>query len=124
VIKVLIVEDNNALIRLLKQMFESEGIYRVKTAKNGDEGYVAFLSFKPDIILTDIEMPVKNGLDMMRDIRMRQPWIKTIYMSADPDRYRSFLDEEKTKYRASFLDKPFSGSKVIELINESQKEGG
>jgi len=123
VIKVLIVEDNSALIRLLKQTLENEGIYHVKTAKNGEEGYVAFLSFKPNIILTDIEMPVKNGLDMMRDIRMRQPLIKTIYMSADPDRYRSILEEEKIKYQASFLDKPFSSSQITELINESQKVG-
>ena len=122
-IKVLIVEDNKALIRLLKEMLEGEGIYYVKTAQNGDEGYGAFLRFKPDVILTDIEMPVKNGPDMIRDIRMLDPRIKTIYMSADPSRYRSFLEEEKIKYQASFLNKPFSGSKVIELINESQKKG-
>jgi len=117
--KVLIVEDNKALIRLLKKILENEGTCHVKTAENGDEGYAAFLSFKPDIILTDIEMPVKNGLQMIRDIRMLHPRIKTIYMSADPDRYRSLLEEEKTKYKASFLNKPFSCSKIIELIYES-----
>jgi len=47
-------------------MMESEGIYRVKTARNSEEGYRVSLHFKPDIILTDIRMPgrkkrLRNG---------------------------------------------------------------
>jgi CheY-like chemotaxis protein len=120
--RVLIVDDNEALTGLLKEMLETEGIYRVKTAENGEDGYVAFLHFKPDVILTDIEMPVKNGLEMVKDIRAHNPGIRTIYMSADLNRYRSFLEEELTKYKANLLDKPFSCSGVIGLLNEYQKE--
>lgn len=122
--RILIVDDNEALTNLLKELLEleGEGIYHVKTAENGEDGYAAFLQFKPDIIITDIEMPVKNGFEMVRDIRVHHPGIKTIYMSADLNRYRTRLEEEKTKYKASFLNKPFSGSKVIGLLNKYQKE--
>lgn len=124
VMKVLIVDDNEALADLIQEMIESEGIYRVKTAANGEEGYEVFLRFKPDIILTDIQMPRKNGLEMVRGIRVHHPGIKTIYMSADLNRYRTLLEEEKTRYKAGLLEKPFSCSQVIGLFHEYQKEGG
>lgn len=120
--KVLIVDDNEVLTDLLKEMLETEKLYHVKTAENGEDGYIAFLHFKPDVILTDIDMPVKDGLEMVKDIRVHHPGIKTIYMSADLNRYQSFLKEEQTKYKASLLDKPFSCSGVIGLLNQYEKE--
>jgi YesN/AraC family two-component response regulator len=120
--KVLIVDDNDNLASLLKGMLEEEGNFNVKTAENGQEGYTTFLNFKPDVILTDIEMPVINGIDMIRSIRMHNPEIKTIYMSANMDRYRTGLENEKTKYNATFLNKPLSFSRLRELFHESQSE--
>jgi CheY-like chemotaxis protein len=115
--KVLIVDDNDNLASLLKGMLEEEGNYNVETAENGQEGYAAFLHFKPDVVLTDIEMPVKNGIDMVRNMRAHDPDIKTIYMSADMNRYRTRLEDEKIKYKATLLDKPFRFSMVRELFH-------
>ncbi|MFC1896723.1 response regulator [Thermodesulfobacteriota bacterium] len=121
-IRVLIVDDNKALTGLIKEMLETEGIYHVKTAENGENGYVAFHHFKPDIILTDIEMPVKNGLEMVRNIRLHYSEIKAIYMSGDFRRYRTFLDAERTRYQANLLKKPFSFSRLIEVLDEYKEE--
>ena len=121
-IKVLIVDDSEVLIGLMKEMLETEGLYHVKTAKNGVEGYLTSIQFKPDVIITDIEMPVKNGLEMVRDIRVYQPDIKTIYMSADLSRYRTLLEDEISKYKATLLNKPFSLSEVIGLFCECKGE--
>lgn len=123
-VRVLIVDDNEGLTALMKEMLEAEGIYHVETAENGEAGYLAFLHFRPDIILTDIEMPVKSGLEMVKEIRVHYPGIKTIYMSGDMNRYRFLLKKEETEYKANLLDKPFSFSKVIGLFNEYQAEGG
>jgi two-component SAPR family response regulator len=120
--KVLIVDDDEALAGLIKEMIKKIGINRVKTAVNAKEGYEVFLQFKPDIILTDIQMPAKNGLEMVRDMRNHDPWIKTIYMSGNMRRFRTSLEEEKTKYKASLLDKPFSFSKLTGLFHEYRKE--
>ena len=123
-IKILIVDDNEVLADLIKAMLEVEKSYHVMTAENGGEGYAAFLTFKPDVILTDIEMPVKDGLEMVKDIRVHQPSIKAIYMSADLTRYRSSLEKEKAKYKAALLDKPFTISQVMGLFDEYQIERG
>jgi len=122
--KVLIVDDDEALTDLIKEMIARMGIYCVKTAANGAEGYEVFFHFKPDIILTDIQMPVKNGIEMVKDIRNHNPGIKTIYMSGNMSLFRTRLEEEKTKYKASLIEKPFSCSRLTGLFHEYQKEKG
>ena len=122
--KVLIVDDDEALAGLIKEMIDMMGTYRVKTAANGEEGYEAFFRFKPDIILTDIQMPVKNGFEMVRDIRNHDPGIKMIYMSGNMNQFRTRLEEEKTKYKASLIEKPFSYCSLTGLFHEYEEERG
>jgi response regulator of citrate/malate metabolism len=121
--KVLIVDDNEVLAGLLREMLERQGGFHVMTADNGESGYKTSLCFDPDIILTDIEMPVKNGLDMIRDIRVLRPGIKTIYMSSYPDKYKTPLSDEITKHNVNVLIKPLHFSRLKELFN-MPGEGG
>ncbi len=119
--RVLIVDDNEGLTTLMKEFLEEEGTYRVRTAANGENGYKAFLHFRPHVVLTDIEMPVKNGIDMVREIRGHHPAIKTIYMSGDLNSYRIFLEKEKREHNADFLDKPFSFREVMKLFHDYRR---
>jgi len=105
--KVLVVDDNRLLAATIQEVLEDEGL-EVMSAKDGVDGYSAYLLFKPDIVITDIQMPRKNGLEMMGHIRTHEPMIRTIYMSGDINPYRPFLREEKRKYPVSFFEKPFS----------------
>lgn len=65
---VLCVEDEDGirkrLVNTLNYYFDD-----VLEASNGEDGYDLYLEYKPDIILSDIEMPNKNGVDMIRKIR-------------------------------------------------------
>lgn len=106
-IKVLVVDDNRLLADTIQEILEDDGL-EVRSAKDGVDGYSAYLLFKPDIVITDIQMPRENGLEMMEHIRTHEPMIKTIYMCGDIDPYRPFLKEEKRKYHVSFFEKPFS----------------
>lgn len=105
--KVLVVDDNRLLADTIQEILEDDGL-EVRSAKDGVDGYSAYLLFRPDIVITDIQMPRENGLEMMGHIRTHEPMIKTIYMSGDIDPYRPFLKEEKRKYHVSFFEKPFS----------------
>ncbi len=116
--KILIVEDNQALAFVLKAMLEDEG-YVVSLARDGKEGYSAFLLFKPDVVLTDIQMPDQNGLELMGRIRWHDPKVRTIYMSCDLSQYWSPLEEEKNKYQVGILEKPFSKDQLISLLPQS-----
>ena len=115
--KVLVVDDNRLLAATIQEVLEDNGL-EVMYAKDGIDGYSAYLLFKPDIVITDIQMPRKNGLEMMEHIRTHEPMIRTIYMSGDIDPYRPFLREEKRKYQVSFFEKPFSLESLKRVILE------
>jgi len=116
--KILIVDDNQDLAFLIKMMLEDEG-YEVKSAKDGQDGYSTYLLFHPDLVLTDIQMPEKNGLELMEYIRSHNPAVRTIYMSGDLSRYWISLEEEKKKYHVGVLEKPFSREELIGLLSQS-----
>jgi CheY-like chemotaxis protein len=116
--KILIVDDNQDLASLIKWMLEDEG-FEVKLAKDGQDGYSAYLLFNPDLVLTDIQMPEKNGLELMEYIRGHNPTVRTIYMSGDLSQYWSPLEEERKKYHVGVLEKPFSKEQLMSLLSHA-----
>ncbi len=69
-IKLLLVEDDPSLVYMEKCGLEDiVGGYEVITASNGEEGLKAWNEEKPDVIVSDIDMPVMNGFDMVKRIR-------------------------------------------------------
>lgn len=81
----LIVEDNDELRCFIRQVFQET--YRFVEAVNGEDGQEKALSYLPDIILTDIMMPVKSGLQMLQELRNdeRTSHILTIVLTAKAD---------------------------------------
>ncbi len=111
--KVLVVDDNQFLASTIQIVLEDEGL-EVMSAKDGIDGYSAYLRFEPDLVITDIQMPGKNGLEMMGHIRSHNPRIKTIYMSGDLKSFWSSIEAEKKLYPVSCFEKPFS----LELLKQ------
>ena len=105
--RVLVVDDNRLLAATIQEVLEDDGI-EVMSANDGVDGYSAYLSFKPDVVITDIQMPRRSGVEMMHRIRNHNPMIKTVYMSGNMSSIRSFLTDEEKRYPVSFFEKPFS----------------
>ncbi len=114
--KILVVDDNLSLAQILKMILEEER-HEVRLASDGMDGYASYLLFLPDLVITDIQMPEKNGLELIREIRCHNPAVRTIYMSADLSRYWSPLEEERKKYHAGILEKPFSKEELMHLLS-------
>ena len=114
--RILIVDDNQELASAIEIMLEDEG-YEIKLARDGEEGYWAYLEFKPDLVVTDIHMPGENGLELMGHIRTHNPLVRAIYMSGDLDNFLSPLEEEKKRYPVSYLEKPFSKNELMGLVS-------
>jgi DNA-binding response OmpR family regulator len=67
--KILIVEDEPGILLGIKDEFESEG-YEVYTAENGEDGLAKANRYKPDLIILDIMMPVLDGYEVCKRLRM------------------------------------------------------
>lgn len=115
--KVLIVDDDRAIASIVQFVLEDEG-HEVRLALDGLEGYLIYLQFQPDLVITDIQMPGENGLELINHIREHDPLVKTIYMSGDLNRFYPILNEERTKYPINFLEKPFSRKELIGQVSQ------
>lgn len=74
--KVVIVEDDQAISQMYRLKFEMEG-YQVETAANGKLGLELIEKMRPDIVLTDVMMPVMDGAEMLKALR-ETDWGKDI----------------------------------------------
>jgi len=66
--KILVVEDDETMRLTLAALLRREG-FEVSTASDGEDGYRQALAMCPDLIITDLQMPVLNGVEMARLIR-------------------------------------------------------
>jgi two-component system, response regulator, stage 0 sporulation protein F len=114
--KILVVDDNQGVAIVTQLMLEMEG-HEVLSALNGSEGYLAYLQLRPELVITDIQMPGENGFELMNHIRAQDPTVKTIYMSGNLSEFYAALETEKDRYPINFLDKPFSREELIGQVS-------
>jgi DNA-binding response OmpR family regulator len=67
--KILIVEDEPALADIYSTKLKSEG-FEIVMAKDGVEGFNVAMNDSPSVILLDIVLPIKNGFEVLRDLKM------------------------------------------------------
>jgi len=116
-VKILVVDDNRGLAHILKMMLADEG-YQIGFAREVKDGYLTYLLFTPEVVITDIQVPGENGLKLMEMIRRHDPEVKTIYTYTDPAYLGPVLVEEKTRCHVSLLQKPFSKSELAKLLSQ------
>lgn len=121
--KLLIVEDNEDLRSFLKDIFAKD--YMPFEADNGQEGFEKAIEIQPDMIISDIMMPVKNGIELMKDIRdsIETSHIPVILLTAKSD-IESKL--EGLEYGADdYITKPFNTTylkaRVANILRTRQK---
>lgn len=86
--KVLVVDDEEPILELLKYNLEKEG-YEVRTAGNGQIAVDIARKFKPDLVLLDIMMPVMDGVEACRQLRAMPDLINTfiVFLTARSEEY-------------------------------------
>lgn len=110
--KILIADDNRQIISILSEYAKKEG-YTVVTACDGHDALRLFNSEKPDIVLLDVMMPVKDGFEVCRELRKTTniPIIMITARSEDFDKIMG-LDIGADDY----ITKPFSPGEVMARV--------
>ena len=78
--KILIVEDDTNFVSILKQKFEEEGFITV-TAEDGKEGLGVSEKEKPDLIISDVLLPLLDGTDMVEKIKENNANLPIIFLT-------------------------------------------
>lgn len=118
----MIVEDEPPMIRHIKRIIDksASGFEVVAEAYNGEEALEKIALIRPDVVITDIKMPVMNGLDLSRSLKERYPQIITIIVSG----YQDFdYAKEALKYGvADYLLKPIEPALLCQLLEILSKK--
>jgi CheY-like chemotaxis protein len=114
--KILLVDDNRTIKMLLEKRLSAEG-YRVVTASDGKEGLTAALREMPDLILSDVDMPVMDGGEMVSKLKasIRTSHIPVIFLT-------SLITKEENEQPASgenwYISKMAKPAEILAAIRQ------
>ncbi len=112
---VLVVDDSLTVRRVTKRLLEREG-FRVELAKDGLEALEFLAEQRPDIVLSDIEMPRMDGFDLLRNIRSDAN-LKTLPVVMITSRIAEKHREHATQLGADhYLGKPYDDKELLGLV--------
>lgn len=114
---ILLVDDDKSVRALLKSLLEDEG-YAVEQAGDGKSALESFRRRLPDIVVTDIVMPEREGLETIMEMRRINSHIKIIAMSGGgrhtgPSNYLNLAKDLGADY---IIEKPFALSDFLVLV--------
>lgn len=104
-LKVLVVEDSKVILNIIVKTISDR--YDIKVANNGIDGLKVYNLFHPDIVVTDINMPKLNGIDMLKQMRALNKNFKAIVLTSydSIDYLMDATELNLTKYLMKPIDK-------------------
>ncbi len=115
--KVLVAEDEEVIRQLYVTLFERMG-FAVVSAENGEEAYHLYQQERPDLLLTDSNMPLVDGLDLIKQIRQGGDDLPVIMVSGRWDRNEQIQEELNFTY----MSKPVDVPRFINLVKQRLSE--
>ncbi len=115
---ILIIEDDSEVREYLESVLSRAG-YECISAPNGKAGVELFLASPTDLVITDIIMPEKDGIETIMDLRRKNSGLKVIAISgggrAEPENY---LHSAKLLGANRTMKKPFTNEEMLQTIKE------
>lgn len=118
--KIMLVDDSKLIRKKLAEILTKAGHTIVYECDNGEDSLKGYITFKPDIVTMDINMPVMNGIQATEHIIKQNPDAKIIIISANNQ--EKMILEGINKGATSFIVKPFSDDHVLRTINKIAAE--
>jgi two-component system, OmpR family, response regulator CpxR len=113
--RILVIDDDAAMRRLILRVLQPRG-HELLEAENGDDGLARMKDGSPDLIITDILMPQKEGIETIREVLGRSPGTKIIAISGGGAQNLMFLDAARAFGAHAALAKPFRADELVETV--------
>ena len=116
--RILIIDDDVNFLKMLRQMLERAG-HTVIDAANGKIGAKLFREDRTEVIITDIFMPEKDGIELIRELKQEFPAVRIISMSGGGRKSQfSYLEMAEALGADRSFSKPFERQEILEAIQE------
>ena len=113
--KMLLADDSITIQKVVELVLAEEG-FEIKAVNNGEEALAAIETFKPDVVLADIEMPKMNGYQLCEKLKAHP--LTKMFLSFFFQGHLSRLTKLARNVKAdSFVIKPFESQELISKIN-------
>lgn len=115
--KILVVDDEVHIRRVIEIKMKKQG-YQVMMAKNGKEGLDIIQEHQPDVVISDINMPVMNGKTLCEKtnvLKKERPFLTIMVTARVLPEDRQWVDNMQDTL---FLEKPFSPAKLVEYVEQ------
>ncbi|MGN0324692.1 MAG: response regulator [Lachnospiraceae bacterium] len=114
--KVLVVDDAAFMRMMIKDILTKNGYEVAGEAENGAVAVSKYSELKPDLVLMDITMPEKDGIQALKDIKAADAGAKVIMCSAMGQ--QAMVIEAIQSGAKDFIVKPFQADRVIEAVKK------
>jgi CheY-like chemotaxis protein len=114
--RILVVDDDAAVRDSIAMLLEGVG-FQVDQADHGASGMRLLRANQPDLIITDILMPQKEGIETIREIRAVLPQTPIIAISGGAEPGADYLKMAQSFGASAILAKPFDPTVLLELVN-------
>jgi DNA-binding response OmpR family regulator len=117
--KILVIEDDDQFRRIVAKMLSAEG-HEIIGAADGLRGMELFREQHPDLVITDIIMPTREGMETIIELRRHSPTIKIIAMSGSfaPGDSLDVLKMAKLIGADEIIGKPFRAEELRKLVGQ------
>jgi DNA-binding response OmpR family regulator len=114
--RVLIADDEPNIVTALEFLLKRSG-YDVRSVANGDEALALMESYRPDVVLLDVMMPVRSGYEVCQRMRERAEWrdIRIVMLTAKGR--EAEMSKGLSLGADLYITKPFSTQELIEKVN-------
>ena len=122
--RILLVEDDEAVREILRKALVSAG-HEVEEAQNGNVALAAYRRQACDVVITDLVMPEKDGLETIMELRRFDPAVKVIAISGGGRTLgpgQLYLETARAIGALKTLAKPFTGSALLAALNQVLEE--
>jgi CheY-like chemotaxis protein len=117
-VRILIIDDDEDFRSMLRMALEQDS-YAVEEARNGREGLQRYVIAPPDVVITDLLMPEREGLETIRALRQMNPQVKIIAISGGGRSGRlNFLPLARMFGALRTLQKPFTLQQLHDVVRE------
>jgi two-component system, OmpR family, response regulator CpxR len=114
--KVLLVDDEEQFVEVLSQRLDARG-FKVDTAFNGDDAIDFLNSHDADVVILDVQMPGRDGLETLREIKRIKPIVEVIMLTGHGTVETAIQGMKLAAY--DYLMKPTDTAELVDKINKA-----